>query len=62
MNKLPCFLTGGHRYKDENLRVYRCDEDEKVIFRNYCTKCHKPVTTAEIPIRDIIILLGGEHE
>lgn len=64
MNRFVCFLTGGHRYVDELLRVYRCDEDEKFIFRNYCVKCHKPITITEIPFKAIFPewFMEGEEE
>lgn len=40
MNRLCCFLTGGHRYSSEHLQVYDT-LDHKVVFINTCDKCGK---------------------
>lgn len=40
MNRLCCFLTGGHRYSDLNLQVYD-SLSHKVVFINTCDKCGK---------------------
>ena len=44
MNKLFCFLTGGHRYLDKN--IISCPSDKKfhyTMLRNECVKCGKPI-------------------
>lgn len=39
MNKICCFLTGGHRYKDSDLEVKFNDDECTVTFSNRCNKC-----------------------
>ena len=41
MNKVCCFLTGGHRYKATGLEVKFDDDEDVVIFANHCDKCGK---------------------
>ncbi len=40
MNRLMCFLTGGHRYSDANIRTQTAPDDfDIVILTNPCVKC-----------------------
>lgn len=40
MNRLFCFLTGGHRYSDANTRSEIAPDDfDIVILTNPCVKC-----------------------
>lgn len=41
MNRLCCFLTGGHRYSDKTL-MCRIVGDE-IVYKNLCVKCGKMV-------------------
>lgn len=43
MNKIMCFLTGGHRYKASNLQS-NIDDTYIVHFTNFCVKCGKEYT------------------
>lgn len=41
MNKLFCFITGGHKYRSSELEV-KFDDDEGIAkFTNHCSKCGK---------------------
>ena len=40
MNRLMCFLTGGHKYSDANIRTQTMPDDFNIIeITNHCTKC-----------------------
>ena len=40
MNKFICFLTGGHRYADKNIKAETIPDDTKhIILSNECVKC-----------------------
>ena len=40
MNKIMCFLTGGHRYSDANIRTQTMPDDFDIIeLINPCVKC-----------------------
>lgn len=44
MNRLLCFVTGGHRYADKNL--ISCPSNHKLFhttLHNECVKCGKPI-------------------
>jgi hypothetical protein len=41
MNKICCFLTGGHKYKSSDLECKFEDKDDTVRFINQCDKCGK---------------------
>lgn len=41
MNRLCCFLTGGHRYEDQNLICCSEPLSDDYIIRNSCVKCGK---------------------
>lgn len=51
MNRLLCFLTGGHRYSDIKLRC-RVVGDE-IVYKNLCVKCGK-MFEARLPKSAII--------
>ncbi len=42
MNKLCCFLSGGHRYLDANLISCRNEIKRTIVLKNYCVKCGEP--------------------
>ena len=42
MNRFFCWLTGGHRYSDQNIKFSSDYKTNEFIFRNYCVKCRKP--------------------
>lgn len=45
MNKLMCFLTGGHKYADVNIKTDQIPPDTKrIILTNECIKCGEPVS------------------
>lgn len=39
MNKLFCFLSGGHRYKASDLRVYEIPTERRIAIKQFCCKC-----------------------
>lgn len=41
MNRLICFLTGGHRYADENITTHPNRKKGYITLSNYCIKCGK---------------------
>ena len=44
MNRILCFLTGGHRYSDANTRMETAPDDfNTVILTNSCVKCGEPL-------------------
>ena len=43
MSRLPCFLTGGHRYADKNLVSYQHSNPDFVTLHNECVKCGKQI-------------------
>lgn len=43
MNKLMCFLTGGHRYADKNIITYQHLNPDYVTIHNECVKCGKEI-------------------
>ena len=57
MNRLFCWLTGGHRYDDKNLKTYYNPNTRKSFMWNYCTKCGiaylSKIDTGEIVKRDM---------
>lgn len=55
IKKVFCFLTGGHRYKDENMKVTEIKKGTEYIFENYCCKCGKRM----VHIIDIEDILNG---
>lgn len=52
MNKIICFLTGGHRYKSADLEC-KFDDDGVVRFVNHCDKCGK-IYEVSIPQTSIL--------
>lgn len=42
MNKIMCYLTGGHNYEEKNVLMGVDDRRMKSLdMANYCTKCGK---------------------
>ena len=66
MNKLLCFLTGGHRYADKNIIVYQHPHPDFVTLENKCVKCGKEVSfdfsVGKYLRVEIEKLKGGEKE
>ena len=53
MNKILCFITGGHKYKSSDLEC-KFDDDEGIVkFTNRCSKCNK---TSEVIVPQSILL------
>ena len=48
MNRLRCFLSGGHRYHPSKLITTKDAKNSTIILRNFCVKCHKEISF-EIP-------------
>lgn len=48
MNKIKCFITGGHKYDSSNLIMTEDFRRNLFVFHNYCVKCKKTYTV-EIP-------------
>lgn len=61
MNRLCCFLTGGHMYKSSDLEVKFVDEEGIVKFINHCDKCGK-VNEVIVPQNSVIHDLQKEFE
>ena len=53
MHKLLCRLTGGHKYRDENLRSVYNPRKDKYTFTNYCVKCDDTHVWS-VPAKNII--------
>lgn len=47
MNKIACFLTGGHRYKAEDWKIVE-EPSDRITIVGKCDKCGKKYET-EIP-------------
>ena len=41
MNKICCFIAGGHKYKSSDLECKFDNNDDTVKFINHCDKCGK---------------------
>ena len=41
MNRVMCFLTGGHRYHDKNMTTSQGSRFGWVRLTNHCVKCGK---------------------
>lgn len=39
LRELLCWLTGGHKYADSNLRTMYSPETRESLMWNYCVKC-----------------------
>lgn len=53
MNRLLCFLTGGHRYVDTGLKCQQQSNPNWFTYRNECIKCGK-VTEFELNVGAIL--------
>lgn len=66
MNRLVCFLTGGHKYADKNIKSELIPDDTRhIILSNECVKCGMIIefimdVDAQIK-HDMAILKGGEE-
>ena len=59
MNRITCFLTGGHRYKSADLECKFDDDEGMVRFINHCNKCGK---IYEVSVPQISILRDFQKE
>ena len=40
MNRFFCWLTGGHKYDNCNVKIEQCPDDVRKMFvTNHCVKC-----------------------
>ena len=57
MREFLCWLTGGHRYADKNLKTLYHTDTRKTLLWNYCVKCGIAyiftINTDELVKRDI---------
>ena len=53
MNKIFCFITGGHKYKSSELEVKFDDDNGIAKFTNRCSKCGK---VSEVVVPQSILL------
>ena len=66
MNRLLCYLTGGHRFADIGLEAEQQKNPDWYTFRNKCIKCGKTIececNIGAILRADIARIKGGEAE
>ena len=66
MNRLLCFITGGHRYSDANVQSTKQHRDNTVVLKNYCIKCGKIVSVSvdidKIIAEDMKLIRGGNDD
>ena len=67
MNRLMCFLTGGHRYSDANIRTQTMPDDFDIIeLTNPCVKCGTLsvfyMNVKKQIAKDIARMKGGDTE
>ena len=43
MNKLCCFLSGGHKYSLSNIVSHRNEINRTIGLKNHCIKCGKTI-------------------
>lgn len=61
MNKICCFLTGGHKYKSSELEC-KFDDDEGIVkFTNRCSKCGK-VSEVVVPQSSLLRDLQKDYQ
>lgn len=65
MNKIMCFLTGGHRYSDVNIRTQTMPDDFNIVeISNHCIKCGEPsvflMNVGKIIEQDMARIKGGK--
>jgi hypothetical protein len=65
MTKLLCFLTGGHRYFDANIRTQTMPDDFNIVeLTNPCVKCGTlsvfHMNVGKILAHDMERMKGGE--
>lgn len=65
MNRLLCFLTGGHRFADTGLETKQQNNPDWYTFCNECIKCGKTIecelNVGAIIRGDMERLKGGEE-
>ena len=67
MNKIMCFLTGGHRYSDANIRTQTMPDDFNIIeITNHCVKCGAVsvfyMNVGKIIAHDMARMKGGRND
>lgn len=65
MNRLFCFLTGGHRYSDANIKTQTMPDDFNIVeITNPCIKCGTLsvfyMNVGKIISHDMAKMKGGE--
>lgn len=64
MKRFLCWLTGGHKYRDENIKSELVPDDvRQVILSNECIKCGEPtffIMNVDRKIKNDIIRLKKE--
>jgi hypothetical protein len=65
MKAFMCFLTGGHKYADENIKSELIPDDTKhIILSNECVKCGcitEFIMDVDAQIKhDMAVMKGGE--
>jgi hypothetical protein len=66
MNRLFCFLSGGHEYADKNLTAtMQRDNTDMFVFKNKCVKCGKvyevKLNMGAVIQNEITKMKGGEE-
>lgn len=66
MNRLMCFLTGGHKYSDKNIKTQTMPDDFNIVeITNPCVKCGTllvfHMNVKKQIEKDIAELKGGEE-
>lgn len=67
MNRIMCFLTGGHRYSDANIRTQTMPDDFNIVeITNPCIKCGTlsvfQMNVGKIIAHDIARMKGSRNE
>ena len=67
MNKIMCFLTGGHRYSDANIRTQTMPDDFNIVeITNPCIKCGTlsvfHMNVGKIIANDLARMKGNRNE
>lgn len=61
MNRLCCFLSGGHRYTPSRTIATKNPFNRTIVFNDFCVKCGK-LNSVEIPIEHLEKELEKEVE
>jgi hypothetical protein len=66
MNRLRCFLTGGHRYVDTGISAKKCANPNWYTVTNQCIKCGKPIqidlNVGKIIFDDFVARMKGSEK